>query len=73
MVNASGFVDDDVMAAIERMTHGWCRFLDLWCAQFTRKMAAIVSWADLERNELARYVRCNGNELPSFWLYPRAA
>lgn len=73
MVNAGGFVDDDVMAALERMTHGWCRFLDSWCYHFTRKLAPIVSWADLERNDLARYVSCNGNELPSFWVYPRAA
>ena len=73
MVNASGFVEDDVMTAIERMTHGWFRFLDLWCGHFTRKVAPVVSWADLERNDLARYVPCNGNELPSFWLYPRAA
>ena len=71
MVNAGGFVDDDVLVALERMTHGWCRFLDSWCDHFTNKLSPIVPWADLERNDLARYSSCNVNDLPSYWLYPR--
>lgn len=73
IVSAGRYVENDVIAALKRMTQGWCEFLDKWWHHFTMKLSPVVSWADIGRDDLARYISCNGNERPSFWIYPRAS
>jgi hypothetical protein len=70
LVNASGFAEQDVVGAIVGMTRGWFGFLDSCCEHFLTSLQPLVSWTDLSRPELSRYVGCKG-ELPSFWVYPR--
>ncbi len=73
LVNAQGFVEDDVLGALVGITKGWFEFLDQCFVHFRVRLQPVVSWADLARDELSRYVDCGGTELPSFWVYPRAA
>jgi hypothetical protein len=72
LVNHRGFVEEDVLNALVGITEGWFRFLDSCCRHFVARLQSVVSWADISRDELSRYLSCRGSELPSFWVYPRA-
>lgn len=72
IVDRKGFVDEDLIAALIRMTGGWFSFLDLCCQMFREKVAPIVSWAVIDQEEHSRYASLGGTELPSHWVYPRA-
>ncbi len=73
LVGKKGFVDEDVLAALTRMTSGWFSFLDSCCKHFGSRIAHIVPQADIDKqDELSRFLSCSGKELPSFWAYPRS-
>lgn len=70
LVNSSGFVEEDLINALNRITTGWFRFLDLSWSHFSRRLNNLVG---LHVDELqTRLFKCGGQELPSFWVYPKA-
>lgn len=71
VVDANGFVEDDLISALVSINSGWFEFLDRYCVLFRRRLQPEVPWADLLRDELSRYVHYDGTEPPSAWVYRR--
>ncbi len=71
VLDARGFVEDDLFKALVEVTQGWFAFLDQCCSHFRAKLQPVVTWADISSDELSRYLHCGGTQLPSFWVYPQ--
>lgn len=73
LLNSAGFVEENLLTAVRAITSGWCAFLDAAWHHFVNKLSVVLTTMNVHEHTKTRYVHCGGLELPSFWVYPRAA
>ncbi len=67
LVNARGFIANDLISAIREITFGWCAFLDAAHGHFVHLLS---EEGLLTRDDLQTRLYHSDGRLPSFWVYP---
>jgi hypothetical protein len=71
----AGFVEQDLVEALRKITGGWFAFLDAAWRHFMFRLAngGVLLTMSANEAEKTRYLQCTEGELPSFWVYPWCA
>lgn len=73
LLNSTGYVEEDLLSALQTITTGWCAFLDAAWHHFVKKLSGVLATMNVDEATKTRYAHCGGLELSHFWVYPRAA